>query len=252
MEPQRFSIGNVLAVAWQGIERHWLVLFVACAAAGIAATMLAIAVMELLPQFTSVSLLRPLILELVQISLAMLVITPALVLLLRSQATQDVKLRDLVAISARRVVVIIVCQAAIDFIVVAPVYFFGLPLIAVVTIYLVYEVPLLAFNYILLPTVAAEAGGPLKAMRQAFRLLAGRWWRMFAITLILWAASMIVIMVLQYVGLAFGLLLGADTVAILSLCLRLFMMVPISAAAYHLLSREKDGVPPEQAAHVFD
>jgi hypothetical protein len=142
-------------LSWRGIERHFLALTILCAIAGTAATALPIGVVTLLPRF-AVTLAHPLARELVQVSLAITVVVPALVLLLRSYEGQEVMVRDVAVTSMRRVVVIVSCQAAIDMIIVAPAYLLGLPVVVLTTIYLIYEIPLLAFNYVLFAALAAE------------------------------------------------------------------------------------------------
>jgi hypothetical protein len=244
-----FSVGGVLALTGHVISRHFLFLSVASIAAGAAAVLLPVGSVLLWPQFTWLAA-HPLIRELIQTALAIVTMAPALVLVLRSLAGESVGLWAIAAASARRIPAIVFCQVVVDFVIVAPVYFLGLSLTVTLTVYLVYEIPLLAFNYVFWAVLAAESIGPLQAVRRTFGLLAGRWWRMCLLALILWAASMLLVFALQFSGLALGFGWGQIAIAILSFGLRLFVVIPLAAAAYRSLVQEKDGL--EHAVRVFD
>jgi hypothetical protein len=244
-----FSIGGVLALAGHAISRHFLFLLAASIAAGAAAVLLPVGFVLLWPRSTWLGA-DPLIRELIQTVLAIFAVTPSLVLVLRSMAGEPVGLWVVASTSARRVPVVVFCQVVMDFVIVAPVYLLALPLPVTLTVYLVYEIPLLAFNYVFWATLAAESIGPVQAVRRTFQLLAGRWWRMCLLALILWAACMLIIFALQFGGLAFGFGWGQIAIAILSFGFRLFLVIPVAAAAYRSLVQEKDGL--EHAVHVFD
>jgi hypothetical protein len=224
----------------------------ACLAAGLAANALPIVAMWQSAWFLEVWV-HPLKRELMQIALAMTVVMPALVLLLRSHAGGVTSAGGVVGESMRRVIPVVVCQVMMDFIVVAPAYFLPMPTLAFFTIYLIYEIPILAFNYVFFGVMAAEPIGALKGVRRAFRLLSGRWWQMIGLALILWAASWVLIVALNVIAGAVGLEMWTQVLmATLSLGLRMMMVIPLAAASYHLLRLEKDGAPPDQAALVFE
>lgn len=246
---QPFSVGGVLALTGHVITRHFLALSILSMAAGAAAVLLPVGFILLWPQFAGLAA-HPLIRELTQVALAILITTPALVLVLRSLAGESIGAQAIAGASARRLPSVVFCQVAVDFTIVAPMYFLGLPFAAVLTVYLVYEIPLLAFNYVFWAALAAESIGPFQAVRRTFRLLAGRWWRMCLLALILWVASMLIVFALQYGGLALGFGWVQIAVAILSFGLRLFIVIPLAASAYRSLAHEKDSL--EHAVRVFD
>jgi hypothetical protein len=249
---QSFSTGNVLLLSWRSIARRPLAMVAACLAAGLAASALPIAGVSMSAWFFEMWV-HPLRRELIQTALAMTVVMPAFVLLLNSHAGRATNLGEVLGMSLRRILPVVLCQVMMDFIVVAPAYFLPMPVLALFTIYLIYEIPLLAFNYVFFGVMTVEAIGPLKGLRRTFGLLSGHWWRMIALALILWAASWVLIIALNLGGGAQRLEMWAQVViATLSLGLRMMMVAPLAAASYHLLSLEKDGAPSDRAALVFD
>ena len=76
MRPQSFSIGNVVRLSWQGIQRHVLALVVACLAAGFAASALPIAAIQKSAWFLEIWV-HPLRRELIHVAVAMTVVVNA-------------------------------------------------------------------------------------------------------------------------------------------------------------------------------
>lgn len=261
--PRRFSIGKVLAHAWQGTSRHFVAVPVICLLAGFAGAGLPVGIGWWLPWFT-LFWQHPIGLELAQMAVASAVATPAIVLLLRSYQGHQIGFRDIALATRRRVGIVVAGEVALDAILIWPASFIQIKVqvsaITIFPLFFLYEFPLLAFNYVLLPTLAAEPINLFSALRRALNLMRGRWWRMLAIAFILWLASWIIAFVAQY---AFApleaffrpvsyLMWQQLTTGSVSFGLRLLLVVPIATAAYDLLRQEKDGPGPEQTAVVFD
>jgi hypothetical protein len=250
LEAQSFSIGGVLALAGRAIASRFVALAIASAAAGAAAVLVPFGVLLQWPELAALGA-HPLIRELIQVALAIAIVTPATVLVLRGLAGASIDMRAVAGVSARRLPIVVLCQMATDFAIVAPIYYLALPLSIVFTAYLIYEIPLLAFNYVFWAVLAAEQVGPFQAIRRTFRLLSGRWLRMCLLTLLLWLVSVMIIFALQFATGAFVFnswaLLGTGA---LSFGIRLFIVVPFAAASYRALIQEKEGL--EHAVRVFD
>jgi hypothetical protein len=254
----------VLAVAWRSFLRHYLALVILCIAAGFAGRLAAEFVGVMLPagfgeRLPAISLRgHSPVRELVQISLATLVVTPALVLLSQSYAGQAADFRSVMEKSGRRVMIVVLCEAAVDLVLVTPAYFFlrkpGLLAITDYPIYLIYEIPLRAFNYIFLATLAVESINPLAALRRTFLLMRGRWWQMYSIAFLVSLTSIVIFAVARYADAAFDWSQRWQVLIIrpMSFGFRLLVIIPVAAAAYRLLRHEKDGPPLPETAQIFD
>lgn len=258
--PLRFSIGTVLAVAWPSFLRHYLALVSLCITAGFAGFMLPAVFSEWVPALSLRE--HPMARELAKISLAIPVVTPALILLSQSYKGQPLDFLHIAAKSAQRVITVVVSEVVLDAVLLTPVYFI-LPRPELWTdahylIYLVYEISLHAFNFVFLATLATESTNPLVALGRTVRLLRGHWWRMYVLASLLWLASAAMAVAARY-GAQYAivtlnwpwrwqkLIFGP-----MPFCVRLLIVIPVAVAAYHLLRYEKDGPPAPDTARIFD
>ncbi len=185
----------------------------------------------------------------------------AMVLLLGACRNERLAWRRVGGQTLRRVAVFIAVQLVVDAammapsIVLVPKLFPGAGVGAILGVFVVYQLPLLVFNYVYMPTLALESGGPISALGRARTLISGHWLRMFAIAIMI-----------ELMGAVLGLLQAPLTAAVITsfgishlwlarslpLAIRMICTASICTAAFYRLRLEKDGRSPEETAQVFD
>ncbi|HNB27637.1 MAG TPA: hypothetical protein PLR41_11795 [Alphaproteobacteria bacterium] len=258
---RRFTIGGVLATAARGLTHHGVAVLAFCLAAGILATLGAPFVAGLLRPILGF-LWRTLAHELALIALAILVALPAIPLLLAGIQRQGIGWRQAASQGWRRSVVVLPVQVVIDALLVLPTYLLvpgyqpgSSAQYAWLGVIVLYQLPILAFNYIYLMALVAEPIGPGRGAARAFSLLSGHWIRMLAIAGLISIAGIVAVFATTLLGrMIFGALLGwvAWGTTSLAFSLRLLVMIVVASAAYHRLCLEKDGGPADETARVFD
>lgn len=258
--PRPFTIGAVLALAGRSFARRALPVLLLSIAGALLAN---IAVDAMLRRF-AISLgpiWGRLGLEMTLTLAAIAFLLPAILLLLGACRNEHTEWRRIGGRILRRAAVFIPVQVAVDAIVMAPLIV-AMPMLfpdagaaAVLAMLVVYQLPLLAFNYVFMPTLAAESGGPLSSLARAKALISGHWLRMLGIAIMMEAMGGVLVFLQTPLTVAVVTSFGIQHVWLarsLILAFRLTFVASICTAAYHRLCLEKEGGSPEETVQVFD
>lgn len=200
-------------------------------------------------------------LELAHILVAVGFLLPSMLLLLGACQNEPLGWRRIGGQTLRRVAIFIPVQLAVDAVLMAPpivlvpMLFPRAGMAIALVVFAIYQLPLLAFNYIFMPILALESGGPLSSFARARALISGHWLRMVVIAIMI-----------EVMGGVLGFLQAPLTVAVidsfgirhlwlvisLPLAIRLVCAASIYTAAYYRLRIAKDGEPPAETAQIFD